>query len=142
MQAILKFCLPWVLIAQLDNLCHCSLGLCIDFHTQITRKYSTTTFSAFFTALLQPLSVSTWSRIQKNGEYPDWSQFCKFLSCILALPRVICKLVDLGPCCSSQCKTCTKAKMSFNAKLQNSTARMRTENRLIKTSFCQSEQEV
>ena len=29
------------LIAQLDNLCYCSWGLCIDFHTQITRKYST-----------------------------------------------------------------------------------------------------
>ena len=32
------------LIAQLDNLYYCSLGLCInclDFHTQITGKYST-----------------------------------------------------------------------------------------------------
>ena len=29
------------LIAQLDNLCYCLLGLCIDFHTQITRKYCT-----------------------------------------------------------------------------------------------------
>ena len=25
------------LIAQLDYLCQCSLGLCIDFHSQITR---------------------------------------------------------------------------------------------------------
>ena len=34
----------FLLIAQLNNLWYCSLGLCIhclDFHTQITRKYST-----------------------------------------------------------------------------------------------------
>ena len=30
-----------LLIAQLDNLCCCSLGLCIDFHTQTTKKYCT-----------------------------------------------------------------------------------------------------
>ena len=29
-----------LLIAQLYNLCHCSLGLCIDFQTKMTRKYS------------------------------------------------------------------------------------------------------
>ena len=67
---------------------------------------------------------------------------CKFLSCIPAFTRDICKLKKLGPCCSSQCKTCTKSKMSLNAELQNSTAGMRTENRLIKTSFCRSEREV
>ena len=36
-----KICSPWGwLIAQLDNLCYCWLGLDIDFYTQITRKYS------------------------------------------------------------------------------------------------------
>ena len=31
---------PIQLIAQLNNLCFCSLGLCIDFHTQMKRKSS------------------------------------------------------------------------------------------------------
>ena len=30
----------YMLIAQLENLCHCSLGLCINFQTKMTRKYS------------------------------------------------------------------------------------------------------
>ena len=30
----------YLLIAQLENLCHCSLDLCIDLQTKMTRKYS------------------------------------------------------------------------------------------------------
>ena len=30
-----------VVNTQLDNLCYCLMGACIDFHTQIKRKYST-----------------------------------------------------------------------------------------------------
>ena len=64
------------LIAQLDNLCCFSLGLCIDcldFHTQITRKYSTAMCSICRSLAITLGSTAAWYVTFPFGQ--DWPLF-------------------------------------------------------------------